>query len=125
MAFFARALQSDVTDIQHGTAAEGVHLGAMAGSVDQVLRVSTGIEVKGGVLALNPQLPPEMECFEMCIRYRGHSLELHLTRDALAVRGSGLHVPPISLSVAGRISEFASGAARVFQLNDKTIVETE
>jgi trehalose/maltose hydrolase-like predicted phosphorylase len=119
MAFFARALQSDVTDIQHGTAAEGVHLGAMAGSVDLVLRVSTGIEVTGGVLVLNPQLPPEMECLEMCIRYRGHSLELRLTRDALAVHGSGLDVPPISLSVNGRICEFASGSTRVFQLNDK------
>nr|WP_294517902.1 glycosyl hydrolase family 65 protein [uncultured Rhodopila sp.] len=124
-AYFTRALQSDMTDIQHGTAAEGVHLGAMAGSVDQVLRVSTGIEAKGGVLLLNPQLPPEMECFEMCIRYRGHSLELHLTRDALAIRGSGLDVPPISLSVAGRMCEFASGDARVFQLNGKAVVKTE
>jgi trehalose/maltose hydrolase-like predicted phosphorylase len=125
MAFFANALQSDVIDFQHGTAAEGVHLGAMAGSVDQVLRVSTGIEAKGGVLLLNPQLPPEMECLEMCIRYRGHSLELHLKRDALAIRGRGLDVPPISLSVEGRITEFASGANRVFQLNDKAGTKTE
>ena len=71
----------------------------------EVLRVSTGIEVKGGVLALNPRLPAEMECFEMCVRYRGHSLELRLTRDALAIRGSGPDVPSISLSVAGRICE--------------------
>ena len=60
----------------------------------------------------------------MCIRYRGHSLELHLTRDDLAIRGSGLAVPPISLSVAGTLVEFASGANRVFQLNDKAIAET-
>ena len=31
MNFFAEALQSDVSDIQQGTTAEGVHLGAMAG----------------------------------------------------------------------------------------------
>ena len=36
MTFFTEALQSDVTDSQHGTTAEGVHLGAMAGTVDQV-----------------------------------------------------------------------------------------
>jgi len=30
MGFFAEALQSDVSDIQQGTTAEGVHLGAMA-----------------------------------------------------------------------------------------------
>ena len=47
MTFFAEALQSDVTDSQHGTTAEGVHLGAMAGTVDQVVRVSTGNRGKG------------------------------------------------------------------------------
>jgi HAD superfamily hydrolase (TIGR01509 family) len=36
--FFAEALQSDVTDIQHGTTSEGVHLGAMAGTVDLIQR---------------------------------------------------------------------------------------
>jgi trehalose/maltose hydrolase-like predicted phosphorylase len=50
MDFFAEALQSDVSDVQQGTTAEGIHLGAMAGTVDQVQRVSTGIEVRGDIL---------------------------------------------------------------------------
>ena len=53
MRYFAEALQSDVSDIQQGTTAEGVHLGAMAGTVDLVQRVSTGIEITGDVLRLN------------------------------------------------------------------------
>jgi len=57
MTDFAEALQSDVSDIQQCTTAEGVHLGAMAGTVDLVQRVSTGIEVTGDVLRLNPHLP--------------------------------------------------------------------
>jgi trehalose/maltose hydrolase-like predicted phosphorylase len=44
MRYFAEALQSDVADIQGGTTREGVHLGAMAGTVDLAQRVSTGIE---------------------------------------------------------------------------------
>jgi trehalose/maltose hydrolase-like predicted phosphorylase len=118
MTFFAEALQSDVTDIQHGTTAEGVHLGAMAGTVDQVLRVSTGIEVKGNVLRLNPELPPEMERFEMHIRYRGHSIDLRLTRDTLTVRGHALDAPPIALCVADTSCQFVSGTTRVFRLNE-------
>ena len=58
MSYFVEALQSDVSDIQQGTTAEGVHLGAMAGTVDLVQRVATGIEVTGDVLRFNPQLPP-------------------------------------------------------------------
>ena len=118
MTFFAEALQSDVSDSQHGTAAEGVHLGAMAGTVDQVVRVSTGIEAKGDVLWLNPELAPEMKSLDLRIRYRGHSIDLHVTRDAVTVRGEDLDVAPISLSVAGNTYEFLSGTTRVFQLND-------
>jgi len=117
MTFFAEALQSDVSDSQHGTAAEGVHLGAMAGTVDQVVRVSTGIEAKGDVLRLNPELAPEMESLDFRIRYRGHSIDLHLTRDALTVRAEDLNVAPISLSVAGETCEFLSGTTRVFRLD--------
>ncbi|MFB4298537.1 hypothetical protein [Actinomadura sp. NTSP31] len=35
---FREALGSDLEDAQHGTTAEGVHLGAMAGTVDLVQR---------------------------------------------------------------------------------------
>lgn len=119
MDFFAEALQSDVSDVQQGTTAEGVHLGAMAGTVDQVLRVSTGIEVRGDVLRLNPELPREMERLDMRIRYRGHSLDLRLTRDSLTVRGHVGAEPPFFLCVDGNVSEFVSGSTRVFQLDKK------
>ena len=39
---FERALRSDVADIQGGTTAEGVHLGAMAGCVDLLQRCFAG-----------------------------------------------------------------------------------
>ena len=117
--FFAEALQSDVSDIQQGTTAEGVHLGAMAGTVDLVQRVSTGIEVRGDVLRLNPELPREMERLDMRIRYRGHSLHLRLTRDSLTVRGGDGAAPPISLCVDGKVYEFVSGTTCVFRLNDE------
>ncbi len=120
MAFFTDALQSDITDSQHGTAAEGVHLGAMAGTVDQVLRVCTGIEVKGDVLLFNPELPPEIESLETRMRYRGHSLDLRLTREALTICGEDLAVPPIALSVSGMLYDYVSGTTRVFELSPKT-----
>jgi trehalose/maltose hydrolase-like predicted phosphorylase len=41
MRYFAEAFQSDVSDIQQGTTAEGLHLGAMASTVDMAQRVAT------------------------------------------------------------------------------------
>jgi len=117
MQFFTQALQSDVADIQQGSTAEGIHLGAMAGTVDLVQRVWTGIEVIGDVLHLHPELPQDVERLDMRIRYRGHSLDLRLTRDSLAVRGHDVAAAPIVLCVDGSSCEFAGGSTRVFQLN--------
>jgi trehalose/maltose hydrolase-like predicted phosphorylase len=123
MDFFAQALQSDVNDVQQGTTAEGVHLGAMAGSVDLVQRVSTGIEARGDILRINPELPREMERLDLRIRYRGHSLNLRLTRDSLTVRGRDGAAAPISLCVDGKVCEFVSGTTREFPLNIDPDVE--
>ena len=116
MTYFAEALQSDVSDIQQGTTAEGVHLGAMAGTVDLVQRVSTGIEITGDVLRLNPQLPQELERLDIRIRYRGHSLDLRLTRDTLTVRGRERGIAPIKLGIKDEVYEFVCGSTRVFKL---------
>ena len=43
-----------MTDTQGGTTAEGIHLGAMAGTVDLIQRVHTGLETRGDTLILNP-----------------------------------------------------------------------
>ena len=118
MRYFAEALQSDVSDIQQGTTAEGVHLGAMAGTVDLVQRVSTGIEVTGDVLRLNPRLPQELERLDMCIRYRGHALDLRLTRDTLTVRGRERGAASIKLGIKNEAYEFTAGSTRVFKLGN-------
>ena len=117
--YFAEALQSDVNDIQQGTTAEGVHLGAMAGTVDLVQRVSTGIEITGGVLRLDPRLPQELARLDMRIRYRGHSLDLRLTRDALTVRGRERGTAPIKLGIQGEVYEFICGSTCVFKLGSR------
>lgn len=118
--FFAEALQSDISDIQQGTAQEGVHLGAMAGSVDLVQRVSTGLEVKGDVLRIDPQLPRELDRLDMRIRYRGHSLDLALTRHSLSVRGRNRGVAPIFLRIDHKVYEFTAGTAQTFRLSHET-----
>src|SRR6185437_13521247 len=40
---FSEALRSDVGDIQGGTTPEGIHLGAMAGTLDLLQRCYTGL----------------------------------------------------------------------------------
>jgi trehalose/maltose hydrolase-like predicted phosphorylase len=115
MRYAAEALQSDIGDIQDGTTAEGIHLGAMAGTVDLVQRVSTGIEVTGDVLRFNPQLPHEIDRLDMRIRYRGYSLDVRLTREAFTLRAREQGPAPIRLVFRGEVHTF-DGGTRVFPL---------
>jgi trehalose/maltose hydrolase-like predicted phosphorylase len=116
MRYFADALLSDVDDIQGGTTAEGIHLGAMAGTVDLMQRVATGIEATGDVLRLNPRLPPELTRLDMRIRYRGHMLDLYLRRETLTVRSRERGAAPIRLCMKEEVVELAGDATQIFQL---------
>jgi trehalose/maltose hydrolase-like predicted phosphorylase len=98
--FFQQALASDVRDIQGGTTAEGIHLGAMAGTVDLVQRCYTGLAIRGGVLHLNPALPPELTDMEMRMHFRGHEgMTIRCTHDRAQVSLLRSDLPPIEVSV--------------------------
>ena len=57
---FARGLHGDVTEVRGGTTAEGIHLGAMAATIDVIQRCYTGLEMRQDVLCFNPVIPAEL-----------------------------------------------------------------
>ncbi len=73
---FKEALESDISDIQGGTTKEGIHLGAMAGTVDLVQRCFTGLAIRDDIIWLNPALPEEVRNLHFRIRYFGNWLDL-------------------------------------------------
>lgn len=83
---FLEALESDVADIQGGTTPEGIHLGAMAGTIDILQRAYTGIEARGGMLHFNPAIPPELGELHMHIRYRSYPMEITITPQKLTIK---------------------------------------
>lgn len=117
MNFFIEALHSDVADIQQGTSAEGIHLGAMAGTVDLLGRATTGIEMKGGLLRFKPKLPEMLTQLDMRIRYRGHSLDLSITHDKITIHGHEPDAASIHLDIGDRVYEFKGGDTQTYSLN--------
>jgi alpha,alpha-trehalase len=83
--FFRQALRIDVEDVQGGTTPEGIHLGAMASTVDLVQRGFTGIEMRGDRLHFNPRLPERMLRLEFRIHYRGQSMRVTITQENLTI----------------------------------------
>jgi alpha,alpha-trehalase len=110
------ALASDIGDIQGGTTREGIHLGAMAGSVDLILRCYTGLELREDVLWLNPRLPAPIRRLELLVRYRGHTLELVITQDTVEVSAARCDIPTMQVAVRGTIQDLKAGERRAFSL---------
>lgn len=110
-AFFLEALMSDIADVQGGTTAEGIHLGAMAGSVDILQRGYTGLEPRGDVLWIDPALPDELDRLSMRIRYRGHWLDLDIDHKRLVVSALGGPVGSVRIGMNGEVKEVCPGQA--------------
>jgi alpha,alpha-trehalase len=113
---FREALLSDLNDIQGGTTAEGIHLGAMAGSVDQLQRGYTGIVTRRDILWFNPCLPEELECLRMRLRYRNHFLEVELTAKQLTITSMPTARDSIRIGFREQVVELPANASRVFDL---------
>jgi trehalose/maltose hydrolase-like predicted phosphorylase len=114
--FLLHALESDVADVQGGTTAEGIHLGAMAGTVDIVLRCLTGLRARGPVLRFEPALPPEVKQLHFSVHYRGHRIDVELAEDHMRLGSRPGPARPIQVLVHDQTVELAPGQEREVSL---------
>ena len=110
--FFNEALMTDIEDSQGGTTPEGIHLGAMAGSIDIVQRCYTGLETRGDVLRLNPSLPAELRKIELHLHYRRQWLHLVIRTDKITIRALDSCARPIAVEVKGERFMLESGTVK-------------
>jgi len=115
---FLSALYSDVDDTQGGTTKEGIHLGAMAGTVDLLQRCYTGIELRDDVLRLHPVLPVELGSVAFSIRYRRHLVHLEFTPELARVRVDRDEGEAITVDVAGSVHSVRPGETIEVLLSD-------
>ncbi len=109
--YFREALSADVADIQGGTTAEGIHLAAMAGSLDVIQRCFAGVEIREDTLWLNPYWPAEMGVLELAIRYRGNPVMLRVTGTQVRVAVNGGKQPPIRIGCREQVVTLRPGEA--------------
>ena len=107
--YFKLLLESDVADVQGGTTAEGIHLAAMAGSVDLLQRCFTGLETRGGVLRFNPQWPEKLGTFTCRLRFRQNDIIVRISSTRLRVSAVSGDVPEIQVCLRRSVAHSAAG----------------
>jgi trehalose/maltose hydrolase-like predicted phosphorylase/beta-phosphoglucomutase-like phosphatase (HAD superfamily) len=117
---FTEALTADVSDRASSSTAEGIHLGAMAATLDIVQRCYTGLEAREGVLWLNPRLPNELASIELNLLYRQQWLTLRITDDEVRITADSCPVGPIRIGVGGRLVRVCPGETHVVRIPRRT-----
>ena len=107
--FFDTVLASDVADIQGGTTAEGIHLGAMAGSADLLQRCFTGLETRGDRLIFAPHWPGKLGALTFPLIYRGHRLTIRVSGHGVEVGSEPGSSVPITVECHGQTGRLTAG----------------
>ena len=117
---FQEALESDISDIQGGSTAEGIHLGAMAGTVDILQRCYTGLEFRDGMLFLNPKIPDDLPALSMKIQCMGNWFDISLTGERMTVHCDQCALNAAKISFRGEVHLLRPGETLTFDLRAKS-----
>ncbi len=116
---FKAALVSDFRDVQGGTTHEGIHLGAMAGTLDILQRCYSGLEPRDDVLWLNPRLPGDIRSLSFHVRYRSHWIWLDIDHQSVRLHFCKGWADPVYVGVNGRKYLLEKDDRKEFQLTDE------
>ncbi|MZF86012.1 glycoside hydrolase family 65 protein [Streptomyces sp. SID5643] len=115
--YVQEALEADIADIQGGTTGEGIHLGAMAGTLDLVQRGLTGLETREDALWLDPVPLPALSEYGFSLRYRGHwGVGVRRRRGQLEIAVPDSEESPIRVVLADRAVTVAPGETCTLEL---------
>ncbi len=96
---FREALDADLDDTQGGTTGHGVHLGAMAGTADILLRTFTGMRMQADALVFRPKPPGALRGVTFEIRYREQRVTVTVDRHRLRLSAEPGAMPPVRVVV--------------------------
>jgi trehalose/maltose hydrolase-like predicted phosphorylase len=118
--FVQEALRGDIADVQGGTTGEGIHLGAMAGTLDLVQRGLTGLETRDGALWLDPVPLPELSTYGVSLRYQGNwGIRLRLRHGQMEITMPSSDAFPIAVRLPDRAVRLQPGETIRLALPDR------
>jgi trehalose/maltose hydrolase-like predicted phosphorylase len=115
---FQKLLVSDFEDIQGGTTPEGIHLGAMAGSLDLVQKTYAGVEIREDVLWIKPDLPENIGSVKIRVNYRLHWIFISIDRQNINISFEEGLDKKVKIGVIDRIYTLRHGETKKFPFSN-------
>jgi len=112
---YFEALQSDFTDIQGGTTAEGIHAGVMGGTVLMVIKTFAGINLKKEYLKINPSLPKNWNSVKFSIWYKNNFYTIDLSHKQLKIKINSKISKEVKIEFSNKKIILPTNQEKVFQ----------
>jgi alpha,alpha-trehalase len=100
--FYQDVLNSDIMDIQGGTTAEGIHLGAMASCLNINLMCFAGLEIKNNMLSFSPRLPARISKLQFNLQFRQQWLHILIYQDKIDIKLRADCETPMTILINGK-----------------------
>ncbi len=79
------ALTSDYNDIQGGTTAEGIHAGVMAGTIMIAISNFAGVDLRGDILIVNPNMPDHWKEIKFSFTFKGINYQFKISSSEVEI----------------------------------------
>ncbi|MCT1366440.1 beta-phosphoglucomutase family hydrolase [uncultured Kocuria sp.] len=112
------ALMADLDDTQGGTTQEGIHLGAMCGTLDVVQRAYAGVQVLTDCIQLDPSMPEELRSVGFEVQYHGQLLDVFLDSTRIRVAARSERASDVKVRIGGNDTVLRGGDSCEYLLED-------
>ncbi|WP_088889487.1 glycoside hydrolase family 65 protein [Leptolyngbya ohadii] len=120
--FFKETLFADLSGGSSGEAKNGIHLGAMAGTVHLLQHQYLGLRIHDHRICFDPSLPKALCQFRMTFEFRDNDLEIEVVNCQLKITASSSNLSPIKVDCKGDIQTVQPGKTVTFALSDRDTI---
>ena len=107
----------DLNDTQWGTTQEGIHLGAMSGTVDVIVRAFAGVLIRFDRIEFYPRLPAAMGSVRFRVLFQGQVIDVRVYHDELVLMSRSHETSRVKVQVFDEQRFLDGGATLHFALD--------
>lgn len=113
---FQKAQMVDLIPDEYKDTSEGIHLGAMGGTISVLQHHYLGFKVKYDVLEIYPMLPEAMKWVEITLYFRGVEINCHTSLSVIILHSVDKNAAPVKVRFKGQLKVLTPESPVTFDL---------
>ncbi|WP_428850558.1 glycoside hydrolase family 65 protein [Nostoc sp. ChiQUE02] len=113
---FMETLFADLSGASSEETKNGIHLGAMAGTLHLLQHHYLGLHAYGGKICLDPYLPTSLNRFRVSLQHQGNDLEIEVIDSNLNVIASPINSSSVQIICRGDVMDLQPGTSITINL---------